>query len=417
VTIALKYGRSALDLELGESGAWSTVLEPCRLAAPADQMACVRRALANPIESGRLCERVRPGQRSVIVTSDVTRPCPSARLLPLLLDELNRGGVRDRDITVVFGLGSHRAHTEEEQRWLAGAAVTERVRCIDSDPGDVQHLGRTSRGTPVSIFRPVLEADLRICLGSIEYHYFAGYSGGAKAIVPGTSGLDTIQQNHRLMVEPGARSGELDGNPVREDIDEAGRMVGIDLVLNVLLDGSQRIVDAVAGHPEAAHREGCARLDQVGRSMVERVADLVIVSAGGYPKDINLYQAQKALDNARQIVRPGGIILLVAECTEGMGNSVFETWMRDPRGADGIVARLRREFVLGGHKAAAIALAMQQVDIYLVSALTQDAARSIGFYPFESVGSALHAALKQLGSHPIIIVMREGASTLPAVRS
>jgi nickel-dependent lactate racemase len=151
--------------------------------------------------------------------------------------------------------------------------------------------------------------------------------------------------------------------------------------------------------------------------MVDRAADLVIASAGGYPKDIDLYQAQKALDNARQIVQPGGIILLVAECGEGMGNPVFEEWMGDPGGPDAVVARLRREFVLGGHKAAAIALAMQQVDIYLVSALTQDAARSIGFYPFESVGSALHAALKQLGSHPIIIVMREGASTLPAVRS
>jgi nickel-dependent lactate racemase len=417
VTIALKYGRSALDLELGEAAAWSTVLEPRRLAAPADEMACVRSALANPIESVRLRECVRPGQRAVIVTSDVTRPCPSARLLPLLLDELSRGGVRDRDTTVVFGLGSHRAHTEEERRRLAGQAVLDRVRCIDSDPGDVQSVGRTSRGTPVSVFRPVLEADVRVCLGNIEYHYFAGYSGGAKAIIPGTGGLDTIQQNHRLMVEPGARSGELDGNPVREDIEEASRMVGIDFVLNVILDGLQRIVDAVAGHSQVAHREGCARLDRVGRSMVERAADLVIVSAGGYPKDINLYQAQKTLDNARQIVRPGGIILLVAECSEGMGNSVFEAWMGDYGGADAIVARLRREFVLGGHKAAAIALAMQQADIYLVSALPQDAARSMGFHPFDCLGSALHTALKQLGARPTIVVMPEGASTLPGVRS
>jgi len=417
MVLALKYGRTALDLELGEAEGYSTVLQPRCLPVPEDELACVRDALANPIDSARLRECVRPGQQAVIVTSDVTRPCPSARLLPLLLEELNRGGLDDEAITVVFGLGSHRAHTEEERRWLAGAAVAGRVRCIDSDPDDVQYLGQTRRGTPVAIFRPVLEAEVRVCLGNIEYHYFAGYSGGAKAIVPGASSLDTIQQNHRMMVEPGAGTGALTGNPVREDIDEAGRMVGIDFVLNVLLDGSKRIVDAVAGHPEAAHREGCARLDRMGRSMVDGAADLVIASAGGYPKDINLYQAQKALDNARQIVRPGGIILLVAECGEGMGNRVFEEWMEDPGGPDAIVARLRREFVLGGHKAAAIALAMQQADVYLVSEFPQDAARSMGFYPFDFLGDALHAALKRLGSEPSIVVMPEGASTLPGVRS
>jgi nickel-dependent lactate racemase len=417
MTIALKYGRSALDLDLGEAAGWSTVIEPRLLPVPQDELACVRDALANPIDSPKLRERVRPGQRVVVVTSDVTRPCPSARLLPLLLDELNHGGVGDEAITVVFGLGSHRAHTEEERRRLAGETVAGRVHCVDSDPGDVQYLGRTRRGTPVTIFRTVLEADVRVCLGNIEYHYFAGYSGGAKAIVPGASGLDTIQQNHRMMVEPGARTGALAGNPVREDIDEAGRMVGIDFVLNVLLDGSKRIVDAVAGHPEAAHREGCARLDGIGRSMVDRAADLVIASAGGYPKDIDLYQAQKALDNARQIVQPGGIILLVAECGEGMGNPVFEEWMGDPGGPDAVVARLRREFVLGGHKAAAIALAMQQADVYLVSEFALNVARSMGFHPFNCLDCALHTALKQLGTCPTIVVMPEGASTLPGVRS
>jgi nickel-dependent lactate racemase len=380
-----------------------------------DEAVLIQRALAGPVGSGSLSQRVGPGQRVVVVTSDVTRPCPSARLLPYVLDELNRGGVPDEDITVVFGLGAHRSHTLEEQRRLVGDTVYQRVRCIDSDPTDVQFVGRTSRGTPVSVFRPVLEADARVCLGGIEYHYFAGYSGGVKAIVPGVCAVETIQSNHRMMTEPGAAAGRLDGNPVREDIEEAGQMVGVDFILNVILDGSQRIADAVAGHPQAAHRMGCARLEAAGRAVVERPVDLVIVSAGGYPKDINLYQAQKALDNVRGIVRPGGIILLVAECSEGLGNPIFEAWMQDPGGPDAIIARIRREFILGGHKAAAIAMIMKQAAIFLVSDLPPHLVRAMGFQPFDSPDAAFRSALGQLGPAASVGVIPEGAATLPRV--
>ena len=157
------------------------------------------------------------------MTSDITRPCPSARLLPPVLQELAKGGVRDEDITVVFGLGAHRAQTREEQQRLVGKAIYERFRCVDSDPADVDSLGRTSRGTPVLVHRPVAEADVRVCLGGIEYHYFAGFSGGVKALVPGVCAVETIRHNHSMMVEPGATIGQLDGNPVREDIEEAGQ--------------------------------------------------------------------------------------------------------------------------------------------------------------------------------------------------
>jgi nickel-dependent lactate racemase len=416
VTINLKYGKTTLNLDLGEAAVRTTVLEPGRAVASQDEVRLIQCALSSPIGSPPLSQRVAPGQQVVVVTSDVTRPCPSARLLPPVLQELNCGGVRDEDITVVFGLGSHRPHTREEQQRLVGDAIFHRLRCVDSDPSDVHMVGRTSRGTPVAVFGPVLEADARVCLGSIEYHYFVGYSGGVKAVVPGVCSVDTIQRNHRMMTEPGAVAGQLDGNPVREDIEEAGQMIGVDFILNVILDGSKRIVDAVAGHPQAAHREGCARLESLGRPTMEEPADLVVVSAGGYPKDLNLYQAQKALDNARHVVRPGGIILAIAACSDGLGNPVFEAWMRDPGGPEAIIARIRREFVLGGHKAAAIALILKQADIYMVSDLPPDLVRSIGFQPFDRPDEALHAALARLGSAPTIAVMPEGASTLPGVR-
>ncbi len=414
--ISLKYGFSSLTLEIDDSAMRVLLLEPGRTLPAQDEARLIRSVLTRPIGSPPLADLVSPGQRIAVITSDVTRPCPSARLLPPMLDELNRGGVRDEDITVVFGLGTHRPHTREEQVRLVGSEVYRRVRCIDSDPTDVQLVGHTRRGTPVAIFRPVLDADIRVCLGAIEYHYFAGYSGGVKAVIPGVCSTDTIQHNHRMMTEPGAVTGNLDGNPVRDDIEEAGEIVGVHFILNVILGEAKRVVTAVAGLPRTAHREGCARLDAFGRATVKRPVDVVVVSAGGYPKDINLYQAQKALDNARHIVRPAGIILLVAECREGLGNRIFEAWMQDPGGPDAILARAQQEFVLGGHKAVAVARAMQQASIYLVSALPTDFARSIGFHPCSSLHEALQSALAQVGPGASVAVMPDGGSVLPVVR-
>lgn len=410
----LKYGHASQRLRL-PAGMRSAVLTPGRTGGAVAEADLVRAALAEPIGRPRLARLVAPGQRVVVVTADITRPCPSDRLLPALLDELNGAGIPDRDITVVFGLGTHRPHTAAEQEALVGPAVFRRVRCVDSDPEDVERVGVTRRGTPVDIFRPVRRADVRVLLGVIEYHYFAGYSGGVKALIPGVCTEATIQANHRRMTEPGAVAGRLDGNPVRDDIEEAGALVGADFLLNVVLDEGKRIVRAVAGDPVLAHRAGCAALDAFGRATVGRPADVVVIGAGGSPKDINLYQAQKALDNGRHIVRPGGVLLLVAECPEGLGHHTFEAWMRDPGGLDGILARIRREFEIGGHKAAAVAMAMKQAAVYLVSSLPHELARSLHFVPFTDLGTAMTAALGAVGPDPFVAILPEGGSVLPSV--
>ena len=412
--LLLKYGHASQRLRL-PAGMRSAVLTPGRTGGAGAEADLVRAALAEPIGRPRLARLVAAGQRVVVVTADITRPCPSDRLLPALLDELNGAGIPDRDITVVFGLGTHRPHTAAEQEALVGPAVFRRVRCIDSDPEDVERVGVTRRGTPVDIFRPVRRADVRVLLGVIEYHYFAGYSGGVKALIPGVCTEATIQANHRRMTEPGALAGCLDGNPVRGDIEEAGALVGADFILNVVLDEGKRIVRAVAGDPVLAHRTGCAALDAFGRATVDRPADVVVIGAGGSPKDINLYQAQKALDNGRHIVRPGGVLLLVAECPEGLGHHTFEEWMRDPGGLDGILARIRREFVIGGHKAAAVAMAMKQAVVYLVSSLPHELARSLHFVPFTDLGAAMAAALDAVGPDPFVAILPEGGSVLPSV--
>lgn len=369
-------------------------------------------ALEYPIGTPRLREIVKPGEKVVIITSDVTRPMPTRKVLPLILAELQAGGVNLADVQVVLALGIHRAHTEEEQRFLVGEELFEQLKVVDSDPQDVIRLGITQQGTPVDIFRPVAEADRRICLGNIEFHYFAGYSGGAKAIMPGVSTREAIQCNHRFMVDPQSCAGELDANPVRRDLEEAIQLVPIDFILNVVLDDHKSIVKAVAGHFQLAHREGCRFLDQLYKVEIPALADIVLVTPGGNPKDLNLYQAQKALDNAQHAVRPGGIIILVAACGEGLGEKVFERWMRNATCPEQLLEEIQQNFELGGHKAAAIAMVLGKARVLLVSEMDPALVRQLFMEPFSTVGAALAKAYQELGEDARIILMPVGGSTL-----
>ena len=375
----------------------------------------VRRALAEPISSPRLGEIVRPGEKIAIVTSDITRPMPTYKVMPALLDELYAAGVKAEDITLVFALGSHRKHTDKERKKLAGERAWKEIACVDSDPADCVHMGVTAAGTPVDITRVVAEADRRICLGNIEYHYFAGYSGGAKAIMPGVSTRDAIQSNHSMMVRPDACAGALETNPLRMDIEEAGAICGIDFILNVVLSEHKEIIRAVAGHPVKAHRAGCAFLDTLYLKELPRGADIVLVSQGGAPKDLNLYQTQKALDNARHAVNPGGVIVLIGSCKEGLGERVFEEWMTTSPSPEAMIERIGRDFQLGGHKAAAIAMTLEKADIYLVSDLEADFVRSIFLTPQPSVQEALDKAFEKLGPEATVLAMPYGGSTLPRI--
>ncbi|MDY3003134.1 MAG: nickel-dependent lactate racemase [Christensenella hongkongensis] len=390
-----------------------SILKPNEVTHELTGEAEVRRSVEHPIASKRLREIAKPGEKIAIITSDITRPMPSKIVLPVVLDELKAAGVSMDDVTVVFALGSHRKQTEEEMRYLAGDAVYDEVKCIDSDPKDFVHMGDTSRGTPVDIFTPVAQADRRICLGNIEFHYFAGYSGGTKAIMPGVSTRAAIQSNHSRMVEESSHAGKLAGNPVREDIDEVQDFVPIDFIVNVVLDEKKQIIKCVSGHWKDAHKAGCDFLDTLYKVVIPERADIVIVSPGGYPKDINLYQAQKALDNAKHAVKDGGIIILVASCKEGLGEGVFERWMTTAESPDFMVEEIERNFELGGHKAAAIGMVMQKSDVYLVSDLPDDFVKGIFFKPYQELQSAVNHAFSHKGLDAKVIIMPYGGSTLP----
>ena len=378
--ISLSYGKDRIEAEV-DSTHVTAVLTPKDIPVPASEAELVREALRNPIGSGTIREIFGPGESVCIVTSDITRPCPSYKLLPPLLEELGHAGVRRKDILIVFALGAHRKHTPEEIERLVGSEIASQYNCIDMDADDVVLAGTSSNGTPFEVFRPVAESSRRICLGNIEYHYFAGYSGGVKAIVPGVCSHKTIQTNHAFMVHEKAATGNLQNNPVRDDLEELLSFLSVDLILNVVLGPDKTILHATAGDCIKAHRAGCAFLDSLYRFPLKKGADFVIVTPGGYPKDLNIYQAQKALDNATYAVRQGGVIIWTAACQEGYGSAVFEQWLNDARCPDDLIDRVRKKFELGGHKAAAIAMTLKKADVYMVSELEDAAAENMFMTP------------------------------------
>ncbi|MBU4373389.1 MAG: nickel-dependent lactate racemase [Euryarchaeota archaeon] len=379
-------------------------VKPTKAAAVHDETKEIERALKNPSGSRRLSEIAGAGEKAVIIVNDATRPTPTAKLLPPLFSELNEGGVED--VTIVFGLGIHRKQTEDEKRAILGEFYG-KIKSIENDLNDCVYLGTTKRGTPVEVFKPIVDADIVICTGTIEFHYYAGYSGGAKSILPAVSSKRSIDANHALMLDPKSCAGRLD-SPVREDIEEAGEMLGIDFILNVVLNDRKEMSFAASGDYIDAHRKGVAFLDKMLKVKVEP-ADILIVSPGGFPKDIDIFQSHKALEHGKSAVREGGSIILVAECKEGYGNRVFEEWLRF--GRDEVIEKFKSGFVMGGHKAALIAALSKRADLYLVSSLPDEIVRKAYFIP-ATLEEALEAALAKHGENAKIIVMPYGGSTL-----
>lgn len=407
--IPLAFGSTVIELEIPERNISSVIL-PSEPEKMGDAAFLIKKALENPIKSRRLSEIVSPDSRVAIIVSDVTRPTPTAKILPPLLEELRLGGAKDENIRIVFALGLHRHQTEEESKKLVGEEIYKNIRCIQHDTGRCRLIGVTSRGTPIEIFEDVLDADIIIGTGSIEFHYYAGYSGGAKSVLPGVSSQVAVLTNHKMMIEEKAVSGRVDG-PVRQDMEEAAKISGLDFILNVVLDSKKEIVAAVAGDFIEAHRKGVEVVDSMYKVPVEP-ADAVIVSCGGFPKDINLFQANKALDNATQAVKEGGSIILVAECAEGIGNQIYECWNRECRSPDEAIERFKHCFEFGGHKTAIVAKVAKKFKLYLVSKLPDEQTRTAFFTPMASLEDALSAVLSK-NPDAKIHLMPHGGQTLP----
>ena len=373
-----------------------------------DPQNMIKDALQHPVQSLPLREIVQPGEKVVVVTSDSTRPFPTHIVVPYVIEELTNAGIRKEDIMVMFAIGSHRHMREEERKQLAGVDVT----LVDSEEERMHYVGSTKRGTPVEVDERLLFADRVIALGNVEYHYFAGFSGGAKAIVPGCASHKTISCNHRLMVDEQAKAGLIEGNPVREDIEEAASMVNVDFLINVVLNTHKEIVSCYAGDVTVAHRKAVQALESLYACPIAQPYDIVVVADGGYPKDRNLYQTQKALANAIYAVKEGGIIILVGGCREGYGNSVFETWVKTYHEPDQMIKEVQKHFVLGGHKAVSFAKAKKKADLYLVSSAIDV---SDTFIKGRTNLQDTFDEVIQSKDNPSVLIMPYGGSTLPVL--
>ncbi|MGH9404988.1 MAG: nickel-dependent lactate racemase [Terriglobia bacterium] len=414
-SVQLPFGHSSIPLQLPDHVAFGT-LEPRALPPVSDPQRAILDALRNPIGAPPLCEIVKPGESVAILVNDVTRLVHSEVFLPVLIGELNRAGVPDQDIFIVFALGIHRSQTADEQRAIVGDEIARRIKLYDHDcfdRGNLVHTGTTSRGNEVFINRRVWEADRVILTGEIIYHLIAGYSGGRKSLVPGVAGAETVTLNHKLILDPRCRCGVLDGNPAHEDLLEACALSEPDFLLNVVLNPRGQLLRVVCGHYDFAHRAGCETVDQLYGAPLAELYDVVLASAGGYPVDIDLRQAHKGMENAFHALKPGGTLIYFAECPDGSGSRAFEEWAARYSSSEEMAEALRENFVVGGHKAYWMAKLGEQARIFLVSRLPELFVRRCHVIPASSPDEAVREAFSAEAGKLRVALMPYANFTLP----
>jgi nickel-dependent lactate racemase len=421
VDVWLPYGKTDVCVRVPARNLIGSI-EPKERPGYLDAQAEVEQALKNPIPVGnkRLNEIALPDSKVAIVVDDATRHTPTQFMLLPVLAELNSAGVKDENITVIFGCGTHRPVTQNEMIKLIGEEAYKRVKTLshNAKASDLVQIGNTSRGNKVYVNSVFAQADVRVLLGSINFHYYAGYSGGRKSVLPAVAGEETIKHNHALLLHAGARAGVLEGNPVHEDMTEAARLAKVDFIVNVACNSRNEVVKVLAGDLEQAFIEGVKIVDEMYRVTVDRRAEIVVTSSGGSPGDINLYQAYKAIDGALEVVKRGGVIVLVAECPEGHGNQVFYDWMSRIGELKVVEREIKRNFLLGGHKAYFLLRALQNHQIILVSSLPDYYAANIfRLKTARGVNEALNEAFNLAGKAARVWAIPHGNYVLPEYKA
>jgi nickel-dependent lactate racemase len=411
----LPYGKGFLDLDLPDRPGWEVrLLAPREVAAAPDPLAAVEAALdAHPISPR--------GGSAVVAINDKTRPVPHAVLLPPLLRRLERLGYPPERMTLLIATGTHAPMREDEFASVVPPEILARYPVFSHDCDDARalvSLATTAAGTPVSVNRRWHEAGLRVVVGNIEPHQFMGFSGGVKSAAVGLTARATINANHAMMTAPGAQINRYEDNPCRQDVEEVGRIIGVDYALNAVLNDHKQIVHALAGAPLDVMARGIPLLRAIYEVRVDEPFDLVIVTPGGWPKDINLYQAQKALAHATMIARPGASVILVAECPEGTGSGGYEKWMAEHRfanHAEVLQAYATEGYRIGPHKAWQIARDATRVNLAFVSAMSTELSERLLLNPAPSVDAAVRAALAALPERARIAVMPFANATIPVL--
>lgn len=420
--IHLAYGRKGLNVDLPEQ---TDVITARFVPGLPDEAAALRQALRQPIHSPPLAELVKPGDTVVICHSDITRATPNDRILPVILAELEQAGIRRQDITLLNALGTHRPQTEAELRGMLGDAVVDNYRCLQHnafDDAGLVPLGNTTHGHPVRLNRLLVEADVKILTGFIEPHFFAGFSGGPKGVLPALAGQESVLTNHGLhmIAHPNATWGSCEGNPIWEEMREVALMAKPTFLLNVTLNAAKQITGVFAGEMLSAHKAGRDFVRDNAMVAVGEPYDIVVTTNSGYPLDQNLYQCVKGMSAARQIVRQGGAILMAGACADGLPDHGRYAELLSSGGSPQGVLDLIAQPGFSAQDQWQVQVQAQiqlHADVYIYSdGLSAEQIQQALFTPCESVEQTVNRLLEKYGPTARICVLPEGPQTIAYLR-
>ncbi len=416
--VSLPYGQGRIEVRLPRDELLSVVV-PRDMAAVPNPGEEIRRALDNPIASDGLEGNVVGARKVTVVVNDSTRPTPTWLVLPILLGCLKALDVPKPSVELLVATGLHRPSTREELQTMLGEKASSSLRVANHDAFDPQGLGfcgRSSHGTPLWFNKRILESDAVISLGYIEPHFFAGYTGGGKMILPGVAGVESIMANHgaRMIDHPKARAGVLEGNPIREDNVEAARAARLSFILDVTLNREKRLAKAVAGDVERAHRESAQFIDRFVRVKACK-ADVVVTSNSGYPLDRDLYQAVKGMAAAEPVVKDGGFIVVASECRDGIAHPNFERMVAEAKSPEELLERIRTPGFaeIDQWEAQIMARVQCKADVIMVtSGISRKDLARMHLGHAASLEDALAQARSALGRRPEVTVIPDGPYTI-----
>lgn len=414
----LKYGNENIECSLAEDKIIN-IIEASEKEGVDNQLEEVKKTIQNSYGTPSLKELInkKKPEDIAIIVNDITRPTPYKYMLPPLLENLHEAGIKREQITFYVATGIHDPHTREQNIEVYGRELVENYRIISHDPdGDLTYKGELSSGNKFYVNKEVDKANFIITTGVILPHYFAGFSGGRKSILPGVSGRETIEFNHSRMVNMMGSLPDIKENPVSLEMIEAARKMNVRYILNVVTNSNREIVKVTAGDLEEAWYEGIDASASMYHVGIKRKADVTIATTGGYPRDINVYQSQKALDHANRATKDGGTIILLAECRNGLGEKTFEEWMEDADKPEDNEKRIKEKFVLGGHKAFAVSEVAQNKEVILISCLNKQTTEMLFAKKINSLSEALDYVNKKYDSDFDAIIMPQGSLTVPVIK-
>mgnify|MGYP006276481531 CR=1 FL=1 len=420
--IKFPFGRKELELEVADEQLNGVLLSKAhKFKAEKSETEIVKEAMANPIDSQHLSELARGKKEIVIISSDHTRPVPSHITMPILLEEI-RKTAPEAEITILVATGFHRASTDEELRDKYGKEIVESVNIEMHDSRDedqMVNLGQLPSGGDMLLNKTAVEADLLIAEGFIEPHFFAGFSGGRKSVLPGVASKTTVLANHcaEFIDSPNARTGNLEGNPMHKDMLYAAEAAGLSFILNVVIDAEKKVINAFAGHREKAHIKGTEFVDSLA-GVDAAPADIAVTSNGGYPLDQNIYQSVKGMTAAEATCKEGGVIIIAAECSDGHGGEEFYRTFKETETVqqimDDILARGRKETVPDQWETQILARIMLKFKVIMITdPEKRKIVEDMGMDWAEDIEAAVKKAETMLGKEkPSITAIPDGVSVI-----